>query len=133
MLFRSPQTGRVPVDRVVVGQDNGLVVNPAGVRHQVHGNVIQVLSRTLKEQVTFTDQGVESQEWGGYPILRFDEVPEVEVLIMDRPSEPPLGSGESASVPGPSALASALFDATGQRFLRPPFLPHLVKQALDRA
>lgn len=126
----SPQSGVIEVERVVVGQDHGMVVNPAGVQHQVHGNVIQVLSRTLKEQVSFSSSGVDAQEWGGYPILRFNEVPAVDVVLMDRPGEPPLGSGESASVPGPPAIASALFDATGRRFSRPPFTPDRVLQVL---
>jgi len=126
----SPQSGVIAVERVVAGQDHGLVVNPAGVRHQVHGNVIQVLSRTLKEQVSFSSWGVDAQEWGGYPILRFNEVPEVDVVLMDRAGEPPLGSGESASLPGPPAIAAALFDATGQRFSNPPFTADRVLAAL---
>src|SRR5699024_10261344 len=73
------RTGAVRVQRVVVSQDSGLIINPAGVRHQVHGNVIQALSRTLKEQVKFDEDGPASREWGGYPVLTFDDIPEVEV------------------------------------------------------
>lgn len=122
-LCVDPATGRIRVRRVVVGQDTGMMVNPDGVRHQVHGNVIQTLSRTLKERVTFSEAGVTSLEWGAYPILGFFEVPEVDVVLMPRQDEPPMGAGESASVCGPAALANALFDATGRRWREPPFTP----------
>ena len=59
---------------------------------------------------------VASREWGSYPILNFREVPVIEVMHMQRPGEPPLGAGESSSVPGTAAIANAIFDATGVRF-----------------
>ncbi len=62
-----------------------------------------------------------SREWGGYPIIAFTEVPEIDVLMMHRPDQPPLGAGESASVPGAAAIANAIFDATGVRFRSAPF------------
>ncbi|QXZ09575.1 molybdopterin-dependent oxidoreductase [Comamonas sp. Y33R10-2] len=125
-----PETGVITVKRIVLGQDTGMMVNPAGVQHQIHGNVIQTLSRSLMEQVQFNAQGAASREWGSYPIIGFQQIPPIEVLLMDRQSEPPLGAGESASVPGPAALANALFDATGQRFYEVPFTPDKVLQAL---
>lgn len=140
------RTGEVHVRRVVVGHDAGLVVNPAGVEHQVHGNVIQTTSRALKEKVQFSaapgagdarlpgvqpEGVVASREWGGYPILNFREVPVIEVLQMPRPGEPPLGAGESSSVPGTAAIANAIFDATGVRFRAPPFTPEVVRAALS--
>jgi CO/xanthine dehydrogenase Mo-binding subunit len=70
---------------------------------------------------------VASREWGAYPILRFDEVPAIEVLLMPRQDEPPLGAGESASVPGAAAIANALFDATGVRYTAPPFTPATIR------
>lgn len=126
-------TGDVNVRRVVVGQDAGLLVNPDGVRHQLHGNVLQTTSRALKERVE-TDRrsgALATREWGSYPILSFREVPVVEVLLMPRPGEPPLGVGESASVPGTAAIANAIFDATGVRFREPPFTPEVVRAALQ--
>jgi nicotinate dehydrogenase subunit B len=134
-----PSTGEVHVRRVVVGHDAGLVVNPAGVEHQVHGNVLQTTSRALKEQVAFTPQTalqpgvVQSREWGSYPILNFREVPVIDVLQMPRPDEEPLGAGESSSVPGTAAIANAIFDATGVRFRNPPFTPETVRAALNEA
>ncbi|WP_260986346.1 xanthine dehydrogenase family protein molybdopterin-binding subunit [Bordetella genomosp. 13] len=129
-LCVDPATGRIRVRRVVVGQDTGMMVNPDGVRHQVHGNVIQTLSRTLKERVTFTEAGVTSLEWGAYPIVGFLEVPEVDVVLMPRQDEPPMGAGESASVCGPAALANALYDATGRRWREPPFTPERILASL---
>ncbi|BAF88799.1 pyrroloquinoline-quinone aldehyde dehydrogenase [Azorhizobium caulinodans ORS 571] len=123
-------TGDVNVTRVVVGQDSGLMINPAGIEHQIHGNVIQSTSRALKEEVSFSKTEVASREWGAYPILTFPEVPVIKVVLMPRPEEPPLGSGESASVPSAAAIANAIFDATGVRFREPPFTPDRVRAAL---
>jgi len=130
-LTVDPRSGSVRVDRLVVGQDTGLVVNPEGVRHQIHGNVIQTLSRTLMESVAFDRRGVTSREWGAYPIAGFREVPPIEVVLMSRQDCPPMGGGESASVPGPAAIANALFDATGKRFHEAPFTPERVRAMLE--
>lgn len=126
-------SGEIKVDRVTVGQDTGTVINPDGVRHQIHGNVIQTLSRTLKEQVRFRDGKVAAREWSSYPILTFAEVPAIDVVLMPRQGEAPLGAGESASVPGPAALANAIFDATGVRFVAPPFTPETIRTGLAQA
>jgi CO/xanthine dehydrogenase Mo-binding subunit len=126
-------SGEIRIKRVTVGQDTGTVINPDGVRHQIHGNVIQTLSRTLKERVRFTDGLVASKEWGSYPILTFPELPPVDVVLVDRQGEPPLGAGESASLPGAPAISNALFDATGVRFRSPPFTPDAVRTTLQAA
>ncbi|RUR71225.1 c-type cytochrome [Variovorax guangxiensis] len=142
------KTGEVHVRRVVVGHDAGLTINPAGVEHQIHGNVIQATSRALKEELRFAPVSshssaserlpgvlptgvVASREWGSYPIINFREVPVIEVLQMPRPGEPPLGAGESASVPGTAAIANAIFDATGVRLREPPFTPEKVLAAIS--
>jgi len=141
------QTGEVHVRRVVVGHDAGLMVNPAGIERQVHGNVVQTTSRALKEQLQFETPTLPpagpdrpavapapvlaSRDWGSYPILSFREVPVVEIVHMPRPGEAPLGAGESSSVPGTAAIANAIFDATGVRFRAPPFTPEVVRAALN--
>ncbi|CAH2927114.1 MAG: Uncharacterized aldehyde oxidase, molybdopterin-binding subunit [uncultured Paraburkholderia sp.] len=127
------RSGELAVTRVVVGQDNGTTINPDGVRHQIHGNVIQATSRALKERVSFGDNAVTSQGWGAYPILTFREVPVIDVVMMPRHGEPPMGAGESASLPGAAAIANALYDATGVRFRRPPFTPETIRAALADA
>ena len=124
-------TGEIAVTRVVCGQDTGQVINPAGVQHQIHGNVIQSTSRVLKEQVRFSETGVSSLEWGAYPIITFPEVPEIDVLLVPRPDDPPLGAGESASVPSAAAICNAVFDATGVRFRELPLTPEKVRAALN--
>ncbi len=125
------RTGEVTVTRVTVGQDSGLMINPDGVRHQIHGNVIQSVSRVLKEKVSFTETAVESAEWGGYPILTFEEVPDIDVLMVPRPHEPPLGVGESASVPSAAAIVNAVYDATGLRFRELPLTPDRILAGLE--
>lgn len=125
------ETGVIKVDKVFVAHDCGEMVNPAGVRHQVHGNIIQSTSRVLKEYVTFDSKGVTSLDWGGYPILRFDELPEIDVQLVERPGEDPMGAGESASVPSAAAVSNAVFDATGVRLREVPFTPARVLAALN--
>jgi nicotinate dehydrogenase subunit B len=129
------KTGEVHVRRVVVGHDAGTLINPAGVQHQIHGNVVQTTSRALTEQVALdpVNNTVAALEWGAYPILNFRDVPVIEVVTMARPGEPPLGAGESASVPGTAAIANAIFDATGVRFRQPPFTPEVIRAALNPA
>jgi len=118
------------VARVVVAHDCGLIINPDGVKNQVEGNVIQAISRTLKEEVAFDRSRVTSVDWMSYPILTFPEVPAIEVALLDRPTLPPIGAGEASTVPVPAALANAVFDATGVRLRAVPFTPDRVKAAL---
>ena len=123
-------TGDVSVTRVVAGQDSGLMINPDGVRHQIHGNVIQSTSRALMEEVSFDRNAVTSREWGAYPIIKFPELPDIDVLMLPRQDQPPLGVGESASVPSAAAIANAIFDATGVRFRELPFTPERILRGL---
>jgi nicotinate dehydrogenase subunit B len=123
-------TGDVSVTRVVAGQDSGLMINPDGVRHQIHGNVIQSTSRALMEEVSFDRNAVTSREWGAYPIITFPDIPKIDVLMLPRPDQPPLGVGESASVPSAAAIANAIFDATGVRFRELPFTPERILAGL---
>ena len=123
-------TGDVSVTRVVAGQDSGLMINPDGVRHQIHGNVIQSTSRALMEEVSFDRNSVTSREWGAYPIIKFPDVPKIDVLMLPRQDQPPLGVGESASVPSAAAIANAIFDATGVRFRELPFTPERILAGL---
>ncbi|WWJ87991.1 molybdopterin cofactor-binding domain-containing protein [Erwinia aphidicola] len=92
-------SGEIKLEKIFVSHDCGQMVNPAGVRHQVHGNIVQCASRVLKEFATFDGSGTTSLEWGSYPLLRFDELPQVEINLLDYPDEPAMGAGESASVP----------------------------------
>src|SRR4051794_17584265 len=126
-------TGEVSVTRVVAGQDAGLMINPDGVRHQIHGNVIQSPSRALMEEVSFDRASVASREWGAYPIITFPDIPNIDVLMLPRQDQPPLGVGESASVPSAAAIANAIYDATGVRFRELPFTPDRILKGLREA
>ncbi|MGE5819922.1 MAG: xanthine dehydrogenase family protein molybdopterin-binding subunit, partial [Deltaproteobacteria bacterium] len=126
-------TGQVVVKRIACAHDCGLMVNPDGVRNQVEGNVIQGVSRALLEEVTFDSSGVTSLDWKSYPILKFADVPEVEVVLINRPEMDPLGAGEPATIPVPAAIANAIFDATGVRLREAPFTPQRVLAGLKKA
>ena len=123
-------SGQVAVKRIVCAHDCGLMVNPDGVRNQVEGNVVQGVSRALLEEVTYDEKGVTSLDWKGYPILRFPDVPDVEVVLINRPEMPALGAGEPSTVPLAAAIGNAIFDATGARLREVPFTPKRVLAAL---
>jgi CO/xanthine dehydrogenase Mo-binding subunit len=127
-----PDTGRIKVGRVVVAHDCGLVINPDGLKNQIEGNVIQSLSRTLHEEVTFDTAHVTSRDWAGYPILRFEEIPDrIDiVLVNNRPDQPSTGGGEPSTCPTAAVISNAVYDAIGVRLRQTPFRPERVKAAL---
>ncbi len=122
-------SGAIRVKRVVVAHDCGLIINPDGVKAQIEGNVIQTVSRTLKEEIKFDRSRVTSVDWATYPILTFPEVPDVEIELINRPNDPPWGAGEPAAAVVPSAVSNAVFDAIGVRVRTVPFTPERVKMA----
>jgi nicotinate dehydrogenase subunit B len=132
-----PDTGGIKVGRVVVAHDCGLVINPDGLRNQIEGNVIQSLSRTLHEEVTFDTAHVTSRDWSGYPILRFEEIPDRidVVLVNNEPDRPSTGGGEPSTCPTAAVISNAVYDAIGVRLRQTPFRPERVKSAMmqDRA
>jgi len=124
------QNGRIRVLRAVASADCGHMVNPDGISNQIEGGLIQSLSWTLKEEVQMDNTRVLSRDWNSYPILTFSEIPPVEVVLIDRPGQPFLGTGEASQGPTGAALANAVFDATGVRFRTLPLTPDRVLQAL---
>jgi nicotinate dehydrogenase subunit B len=125
------ETGVIAVPRVIAAVDSGLAVNPDGIRNQVEGGIIQSLSWTSREAVTFDATRRTSFDWSGYPILRFRDVPwTIEVHVVNRPGSPFLGTGETAQGPAAAALANALADATGIRLRDLPLSPNRVKAAI---
>ena len=116
--------------RITCAHDCGLIINPDGLRNQVEGNILHTLSRVLHEEVSFQDSHVTSVDWASYPILRFPDVPQVQVALIDHPDQPHYGAGEAACAPVAAALANAVFDATGVRLRSIPFTPARVKAAL---
>jgi nicotinate dehydrogenase subunit B len=101
----------ISVKRLTIAVDVGEAINPDGVANQIEGGAIQATSWVLKERVRFDRARITSNTWSNYPILRFSEVPEVQVEIMSRPDMEPLGAGEAAHGPVTAAIANAVFDA----------------------
>ncbi len=126
------KTGEIRVERVCVAHDCGLVVNPDGTINQIEGGTIQTVSRTLMEAVRWDRREVLSRDWLSYPIIRHDQVPRVEVDLIDRPDQPTFAAGEPTPCAIPAAIGNAVFDATGARLREIPFTPDQVKAALLR-
>ena len=127
------KSGEIRVKRVACAHDCGLMINPDGVRNQVEGNILQTLSRSLFEETTFDRERVTSVDWASYRILRFPELPELRIDLVEHPELPPLGAGEASSAPVPAALANAVFDAVGVRLREAPFTPGRVLAALGKS
>ena len=123
-------SGIVRVTRAWSAVDAGLTVNPDGVVNQIEGGIIQSASWTLKEALKFDRSGVKTKSWTDYPILRFSEVPAVEVEVIQRPNERSLGVGEGSQGPAAAAIANAFAAATGRRLRDIPFTPERVKAVL---
>ncbi len=124
------ETGRVVAKHLYGAIDAGLVVNPGIVEAQITGQLVQTASRMFKEEVTFNTTNVTSLDWGSYPILRFDETPEVTPVVVQRLNERSSGAGEEVMAACAAAIANAFFDATGVRMQRYPFTPARVLAAL---
>jgi nicotinate dehydrogenase subunit B len=123
-------SGRVRVTRVYAAADSGLIINPDGLTNQIEGGIIQSASWTLHEEVKFDPGGIRSRDWSSYPILTMPEVPQVEVVLIDRPTERALGAGEASQGPAVAAIANAFAHATGKRVRDLPFHPERVKAVL---
>jgi len=126
-------TGRVAIKHLYGAIDAGLVVNPGIVESQIEGQLVQTASRMLKEEVTFNTTNVTSLDWNSYPILRFDETPQVTPVVVQRMNERSSGAGEEVMAAAAAAIANAFFDATGVRMDRFPFTPARVLTALKAA
>ena len=120
----------VRLERIWCAVDCGLVINPDGVRNQVEGGIIQAASWALKEQVRFDDGRISTSTWDTYPILKFSEVPEIEIALIDHSDEPALGVGEVSQGPTAAAIANAVADALGIRIRDLPLTRDRIIQAL---
>ena len=119
------------VRRLWLAVDVGRVINPDGVINQVEGGAVQSASWTLREQVRFDRDKVTSAGWDSYPILRFTEVPEVMVRVMDAPGEAEVGAGEVAQGPVAGAIGNAVADAVGVRVRDLPLTRERVARAIE--
>ena len=120
----------VRVDRIWCVADTGVIVNPDGARNQLEGGIVQAISWALKEQVRFDEHGIASRDWDSYPILRFSEVPEIQVELVDGEANPPLGIGECTCGPAAAAVGNAVAHALGVRIHDMPFTRERIMKAL---
>ena len=125
------KTGKVHARKFTVAHDCGLIVNPALLTKTIEGCVCMGLSRAMHEEVMFSRENVSSVDWMTYPILDITERPhEIDVVLVNRPDQPPAGAGEPALRPIAAAVANAIFDATGVRLRQAPFTPDRLKAGL---
>jgi nicotinate dehydrogenase subunit B len=116
-------SGQVTLNHIVVAHDCGLIINPDGLKNQIEGNVIQSASRAILEQVNFDTAKITSVDWRSYPILRFQDIPPIDIVLIDHPEQPAWGAGEITTLTTPPAIANAIFDATGKRLRSVPLNP----------
>ena len=125
-----PKSGKIVVTDLYASADGGLAINPNGFKNQIEGGLVQTTSWTLFESVPFNQEGIQVSSWAEYPILRFSDVPNVHVEIINREDEKSLGVGEGSQGPGCAAIANAVANALGQRIFDLPLTPDRVKAAL---
>jgi CO/xanthine dehydrogenase Mo-binding subunit len=125
------ETG-VELRRLSIAVDVGEVVNPDGVRNQIEGGAVQSASWTLTERVRFDRRQVTSDTWETYPILRFSQVPRIEVIVVDSGGEKSVGAGEAAQGPTAAAIGNAVAAAVGVRVRDLPLTTEAVVAAIER-
>jgi CO/xanthine dehydrogenase Mo-binding subunit len=123
------ETARVHLERAVIACDAGEIVDPDGLTNQLEGGFVQAASWTLKERVAYDDYRITSIDWDTYPILRFDEMPEIETILLDQPGKPFLGAGETTQGPTAAAIANAVYAAVGIRVRDLPLTPDQLRAA----
>jgi len=123
--------GKIRVEKMTVAVDPGIVINPAQLKRQVEGGAVMGLSMALLEEVSFDESGVTTSDWRSYPIATMADVPEIKVVLINRPEVGKYGQGsEAANALAPSAIAGALLDATGKIARRVPLKPDYVQSLL---
>ena len=127
----SPSTGQITVEQITMAVDPGIVVNPLQLKRQVEGGTMMGVSEALYEEVAFDESGVTTQDWRSYPILKMADIPEVKVVLVNRPDVGSYGQGsEGANALAAPAIAAAVFDATGKPARRLPLKPAYVMSLL---
>ena len=123
-------SGKISLKHGWIAGDSGQIINPDGLTNQLEGGFIQSASWTLKESVAYDGKRITSSDWSSYPILTFEEVPEIETFLIPRQDSQPLGSGEVTQGPTSAAIANAVYNAIGIRLREAPFTPDVVKAAM---
>ncbi|MGI9598145.1 MAG: molybdopterin cofactor-binding domain-containing protein [Acidimicrobiales bacterium] len=122
--------GEITIDRATIAADCGRIISPDGVSNQLEGGCVQAASWTLKEAVRWSPDGLLSDDWESYPILRFSESFPIRTILLDRPDQRPLGCGEAAQGPTGAAIANAVYAATGARLRDIPLTSDRVRRHL---
>lgn len=122
-----PKEGTIQVQKMWAAIDAGEVINTDGLINQTEGGLIQSASWTIMEEVQFDAQHITSRDWVSYPIMRFDQIPEVEVAVLNQPNEKAMGAGEAVQGPAAAAIANALYKATGKRIRHLPIIKEMAK------
>lgn len=125
-----PKSGKILVTDLYACADGGLSINPNGFKNQIEGGLVQTTSWTLFESVPFNQDGILANSWSEYPIMRFSDVPNVHVEIINREDQKSLGVGEGSQGPGCAAIANAVANALGQRIFDLPLTKERVHAAI---
>ena len=129
----TPSTGAIAVEKYTIAVDPGIIVNPMQLKRQVEGGAVMGISLALLEEATFDESGITARDWLTYPILKMADIPEIQVVMINRPEVGTYGGGsEAANALAAPAIAAALFDATGKVARRLPLKPAYI-QALLKA
>jgi len=104
---------KVRIRRVVQAWESGAIVNPDGLRNQIMGAMVQAIGGALFEQIRFGNGQIRNGDFGDYRVPRFQDTPEIEVVLLDRKDLPSAGAGETGIVALAPAVAHAIFAATG--------------------
>jgi nicotinate dehydrogenase subunit B len=123
------EAGDVRLHHATIAADAGQIIDREGLALQLEGGFLQAASWTLHEAVTYDRDGITSRDWDTYPVLRFDNIPTIDIALIERPDEPPLGAGEATGGPTGAAIANAIFNASGLRLRRLPFTRDAVRAA----
>ena len=119
--------GKIRVTDVWAAAEAGLIINPDGFKNQIEGGLIQAISWTINEEIKFNKTGIQTASWADYPILRFEDVPNIQVELINRPNEKSIGVGEG-NAPIVGAISNALAMATNGRVYDLPLSPNKVKK-----
>ncbi|MCR9085298.1 MAG: molybdopterin-dependent oxidoreductase [Rhodobacteraceae bacterium] len=117
------------LDRIAIVADAGRIVDEDGLRAQLEGGALQGASWALYEEVRWDRDGMLTRDWDSYPVIRFDNIPEIAITLIDRPEDPSVGAGEASPPPTVAAIANAVHAATGLRLTRMPFTPDALQKA----
>jgi CO/xanthine dehydrogenase Mo-binding subunit len=127
----TPSTGAIKVEKSTIAVEPGIVVNPMQLKRQVEGGAVMGVSHALLEEATFDESGITASDWRTYPILKMADIPEIKVVILNRPEVGAYGGGsEAANAIAAPAIAAAFFDATGKAARRLPLKPAYVQTVL---